>query len=149
MFEVELKSPEEMSIKVKDRTINVNVAQSVITANDLAVGKITGPGEMEIGDATITALPVQGTVAYRIDIGGVKIGLVGQIEKADGLDDLGPIDILGACSPKVVGLIEPKIVIPMGNMDYAELKGEIKTEKKLKIKNEGSLPVVMEVWKLD
>ena len=40
-------------------------------------------------------------------------------------------------------------MIPMGNMDMAEIKASIKVEKKLKIKNANSLPAVMEVWKLD
>lgn len=149
MFEIELKSPEELSIKTKDRAINVNVAQSAVSADGLGVGKIVGAGEFEIGEATITGLAVEGSVMYRLDISGVKIGLVGQIEKTDSLDELGPIDILGTSSTKVVGVVEPKIVIPMGNMDYSEIKAEMKTEKKLKIKNEGSLPGVMEVWKLD
>jgi len=149
MFEIELKNPEEISIKAKDRTININVAQSTLSANGLVVGKIVGPGEFEVGEATITGLPVGSSVMYRVEIGGVKIGLVGETEKADGLDELGPIDILGAFSTKMVSLIGPKIVIPMGNMDYTELKSEVKVEKKLKVKNESSLPTVMEVWKLD
>ena len=149
MFEIELRNPDEMSVKTRDRAINVNVAQSAVSADGLEVGKIVGAGEFEIGEATITGLAVEGGVMYRLDIGGIKIGLVGAIEKTDSLDELGPIDILGTSSTKVVGVVEPKIVIPMGNMDYSEIKAETKVEKKLKIKNESSLPVVMEVWKLD
>ena len=149
MFEIELRSPEEMSIKSKDRTIIVNVAQSVISANGLDVGKIKGAGEFEIGDATIVGLPLGNRVMYRVEIGGVRIGLVGETEKVDELDELGPVDILGTSSLKVVGIVEPKIVIPMGSMDYSELKAEMKVEKKLRVKNEGSLPSIMEVWKLD
>ena len=149
MFEIELKNPEEISIKLKDRTININVAQYVLAANGLAVGKIRGPGEFEIGEATIVGVSVGSGVIYRLEIGGVRIGLVGQVEKTDGLDELGPIDILGTCSEKIVSFVDPKIVIPMGNMDYTELKASVKVEKKLKIKNESSLPVAMEVWKLD
>ena len=149
MFELELKNPEEISIKVKDRTINVNVAQSALTANELEVGRIVGPGEFEIGEATIAGVATEGGVIYRVEIGGVKIGLVGQVEKVDGLDELGPVDILGTFSTKVVSLVEPKIVIPMGNMDYTEVKAEVRQDRKLKIKNEGALPTVMEIWKLD
>ena len=149
MFEIELKNPEEMSIKTKDRAININVAQSCVSASGLGVGKIVGAGEFEIGNAMITGVSVDEGVMYRVEIGGIKIGLVGKIEKNEALDELGPVDILGADSTKVVNIVEPKIVVPMGNMDYSELKAEIKTEKKLKVKNEGSLPVTMEIWKLD
>lgn len=150
MFEIELKNPEEMSIKVKDRTIDINVAQSSVSANNLGVGRIVGAGEFEIGDATITGLPADGNVMYRLDVGGVKIGLVcGGIEKTEILDELGPVDILGTDSAKVVSIVEPKILIPMGSLDYSQVKAEVKVDRKLKIKNESSLPVVMEVWKLD
>jgi hypothetical protein len=86
---------------------------------------------------------------YRIDVDGIKIGIVGNTAKTDDLDNLGPVDILGTSNPKTVSIVEPKIVIPMGNMDFAEIKASVKTEKKLKIKNANSLPAVMEVWKLD
>ena len=86
---------------------------------------------------------------YRVDVDGVKIGIVGNTAKTEDLDNLGPVAILGTSNAKTVPIVEPKIVIPMGNMDIAELKASIKVEKKLKIKNASSLPVVMEVWKLD
>ena len=69
--------------------------------------------------------------------------------KTDDLDNLGPVDILGTSNSKTIAIVEPKIVIPMGNMDFAEVKASVKVEKKLKIKNANSLPAVMEVWKLD
>lgn len=149
MFEVELKSPEEISIKTKDRTVNINVAQSTVSANELEVGRIMGAGEFEIGEVTIAGVPLGGSVMYRVEVGGVKIGIVGEADKVNELDELGPVDILAAYSAKIVGIVEPKIVIPMGNMDYTELKATTKVEKKLKIKNATSLPAVMEVWKLD
>jgi hypothetical protein len=149
MFEIELKNPEEIVIKCKDRAVNINVAQSSVSATGLLVGKIVGAGEFEIGEATIVGIASGGHVIYRVEINGVKIGIVGEIEKTGDLDELGPVDILGAYSTKIVSLVEPKIVIPMGTMDYTELKAEVKVEKKLKIKNESSLPTIMEVWKLD
>ena len=149
MFEIELKSPDEMSIKAKDRTINVNVAQSTIAAG-LAVGMIKGAGEFEIGEATISGVATDsGNVLYRIEIGEVAVGVVGGEVKSEDLDELGPIDILGTNDIKIVGLVEPKIVIPMGNMDFAELKASVKVEKRLKIKNSAALPAIMEVYKLD
>jgi hypothetical protein len=86
---------------------------------------------------------------YRVDVDGIKIGLVGNTASIEDLDELGPIDILGTSDAKYVSVVEPKIVIPMGNMDFAEIKASVKNEKKLKIKNANSLPAVMEVWNLD
>ncbi|MCL1839865.1 MBL fold metallo-hydrolase [Candidatus Saccharibacteria bacterium] len=148
MFEIELRNPDEMSIRLKDRVINVNVAQSTIAAG-LAVGTIKGAGEFEIGETTISGVATDlGGVIYRIEIGDVAIGVVGSEVKNEDLDELGPIDILGTSVAGIVGLIEPKIVIPMGNMDFAELKASVKMEKRLKIKNVAALPAIMEIYKL-
>jgi hypothetical protein len=138
-----------MTIKAKERVVNINVAQSTVNA-DLKVGTIRGSGEFEIGDIAIVGTSLkEGGIMYRIDVDGIKIGIVGNTAKTDDLDNLGPVDILGTSNPKTVPIVEPKIVIPMGNMDFAEIKASVKTEKKLKIKNANSLPAVMEVWKLD
>ena len=148
MFEIELKNPDEMIIKTKEKTVNVNVVQSTIDA-DLKVGTIRGAGEYEIGDIAINAKSLKsGGIMYRIDVEGVKIGLVGSTAAIEDLDELGPIDILGTSNVKFVSVVEPKIVVPMGNMDFAEIKASVKAEKKLKIKNANSLPAVMEVWNL-
>jgi len=149
MFEIELKNPDEMSIKLKDRTININVAQSMIAAG-LAVGTIKGAGEFEIGLVTIEGKATSvGGVMYRIEIGDVAIGVVGSEVKNEDLDELGPIDILGTSVVAVVGVVGPKIVVPMGNMDFAELKASVKVEKSLKVKSAATLPAIMEIYKLD
>ena len=149
MFEIELKNSNEMTIKAKERVVNINVAQSTIDS-DLKVGRIGGSGEFEIGDITIVGTSLkEGGIMYRVDVDGVKIGIVGNTAKTEDLDNLGPVDILGTSNLKTVSIVEPKIVIPMGNMDFAEIKASIKVEKKLKIKSASSLPGVMEVWKLD
>jgi len=149
MFEIELKNPDEISIKTKDRIINVNVAQSTIMAG-LAVGTIKGAGEFEIGETTINGVATGlGGVIYKIEIGDMSIGVIGSEVKNEDLDELLPIDILGTSVSSVVGVVQPKIVIPMGNMDFAELKASVKIEKRLKIKNAAALPAVMEIYKLD
>ena len=149
MFEIELKNPEEISIKTKGREINVNVAQSTIKAG-LAVGAIKGAGEFEIGEATISGVATDaGDVIYKIEIGDVAIGVVGSEVKTENLDELLPIDILATNQVGIVGLVEPKIVVPIGNMDFAELKASVKVEKRLKIKNAASLPAIMEIYRLD
>ena len=148
MFEIELKNSNEMTIKAKERVVNINVAQSTIDS-DLKVGRIGGSGEFEIGDITIVGTSLkEGGIMYRVDVDGVKIGIVGNTAKTEDLDNLGPVDILGTSNLKTVSIVEPKIVIPMGNMDFAEIKASVKNEKKLKIKNANSLPAVMEVWNL-
>ena len=149
MFEIELKNPNEMVIKAKDRVVNINVAQCTVEAG-LAVGPLVGPGEFEIGEIIINAIELKNNkVMYRLDIDGIKIGLAGEGVQTEELDELGPIDILGATDHKIVGIIEPKILIPMGNMDFAEVKASVNVEKKLKIKNENSLPATLTIYKLD
>ncbi|MDR3298042.1 MAG: MBL fold metallo-hydrolase [Candidatus Nomurabacteria bacterium] len=149
MFEIELKNPDEISIKTKERSIDINIERSTISAG-LSVGAISGAGEFEIGDAMITAVAVgSGSVMYRVELYGITVGVIGLNVKIEELDDLGPIDILGTSDSKVAGVIEPKIIIPMGSMDYSELKASIIHEKKLKIKNASSLPPITEIYKLD
>lgn len=148
MFEIELKNPDELIIHDKDKNVAINIAESTINA-DLRVGTIGGAGEFEIGDISISAKPVKdGGIMYRIVVEGVKIGLVGSNAKTEDLDELGPIDVLGTTNAKFVSIVEPKAVVPMGNMDFADIKGSVKVEKKIKIKN-ASLPATLEVWKLD
>jgi hypothetical protein len=147
MFEIELVKSNEISIILKKNTININVAQSMVSAG-LTVGNIKGPGEFEIGDVSIVGVDVSGKVAYRVDIGGIKIGVVG--EGVDQFDDLGPIDILATAEATAVNVIDPKIIVPIDNIEkiVSEVKAEVKEEKRLKIKNETSLPVVMEICRL-
>lgn len=148
MFEIELKNPDEFIIHDKDKNVAINIAESTINA-DLRVGTIGGAGEFEIGDVAISAMSLSdGGIMYRVVVDGVKIGLVGSTAKIEDLDELGPIDILGTSNAKFVSVVEPKAVVPMGNMDFAEVKGTVKVEKKIKIKN-ASLPATLEIWKLD
>ena len=146
-MEISLKNSDEISIRIKDRTINVNVAQSQIDAG-LDVGVISGAGEFEIGDATIMGIAVESGVMYRLEAEGIAVGVVGAV-KVEELDELGPIDVLATSDLAVVKVVEPKILIPIGNMDIAEVKATIKVEKKLKLKNASVLPAMLEVYKLD
>ncbi len=144
MFEIESKNQDEITIITKNTTIKFNVSDAVINAG-LAVGKITGPGEFEIGDVTIRGVATEsGKTIYNVEIGGVHIGIVGGIE--ENLDDI-VADILCTSSIRAIREIEPKLVVSMGNVDamVAELKLTARTEKKLKIKNLESLPATKEV----
>lgn len=144
MFEIESKKPDEITISTKNSSIKFNLAAAEIDAG-LAVGKIKGPGEFEIGDATIRGVMTEsGRTIYDIEIGGVHIGLLGDTE--ENLDDI-VADILCTSSIRAIREIEPKLIIAMGNVDamVADLKLSARTEKKLKVKNLDSLPAAKEV----
>ena len=144
MFELESKKPEEITISTKKTTIKINIEEYTIDAN-LPVGKIEGPGEFEIGEATIRGIATEsGKTIYDIEVNGVHTGIVGGIE--ENLDDL-VADILCTSSVRAIRELEPKLIISMGNVDamVADLKLTARTEKKLKVKNLDSLPATKEV----
>lgn len=144
MFEIESKNPDEVVLSTKKASIKINIAEESIDA-DLAVGKIIGPGEFEIGDATIRGIATEsGKTIYDVNIGGVRVGILGGVE--ENLDDI-VADILCTSSVRAIREIEPKLIIAMGNVDgmVADLKLTARTEKKLKVKNADSLPVAKEV----
>lgn len=144
MFEIESKSPDVITIITKKTTINFNIAEAIIDAN-LAVGPIAGPGEFEIGDATIRGIATEsGKTIYDVEIGGVHTGIIGGIE--ENLDDI-VADILCTSSVRAIREIEPKLIVSMGNVDgmVADLKLTARTEKKFKVKNLDNLPGAKEV----
>ena len=144
MFEIESKNQDVITIITKSTTINFNIEDATIDAN-LAVGKITGPGEFEIGEATIRGIATESKkTVYDVEVGGVHIGIIGGIE--ENLDDL-VADILCTSSVRAVRELEPKLVIAMGNVDgmVTDLKLTARTEKKLKVKSLDSLPATKEV----
>lgn len=144
MFEIESKNQDTITIITKKSTINFNIVDFTIDAG-LTVGKIEGPGEFEIGDATIRGIATEsGKTIYDAEVGGVHIGIIGGIE--ENLDDL-VADILCTSSVRAVRELEPKLVIAMGNVDgmVTELKLSARTEKKLKVKSLDSLPATKEV----
>jgi len=144
MFEIESKNQDEIIISTKKTTIKFNIADAVIDAG-LAVGKITGPGEFEIGDAAIRGVATEsGKTIYDVEIGGIHTGIIGDIE--ENLDDV-VADILCTSSVRAIREIEPKLIVSMGNVDamVANLKLTARSEKKLKIKNLESLPSTKEV----
>ena len=144
MFELESKNPDEIIISTKKTTIKVNIADASLDAN-LPVGKIEGPGEFEIGDATIRGIATESKkTIYDVEIGGIHIGIIGGIE--ENLDDI-VADVLCTSSVRAVREIEPKLVIAMGNVDgmVTDLKLTARTEKKLKVKSLDGLPAAKEV----
>lgn len=146
MFDIESKNQDEITLNTKKTSITFNIVDFEIDAN-LGVGKISGPGEFEIGDATIRGIAVKDNrTIYDVEIGGVHVGIIGAIED-DGLDELGVSDILCTSSVRAIREIEPKMVVAMGNVDgmVTDLKLTARTEKKLKVKNLETLPASLEV----
>lgn len=144
MFEIESKNQDEITITTKKGAIKFNIADGMIDAG-LAVGKIAGPCEAEIGDATIRGIATEsGRTIYDVEIGGVHTGIIGGIE--ENLDDL-VANILCTSSVRAVRELEPKLIISMGNIDgmVSDLKLTARTEKKLKVKSLDSLPAAQEV----
>lgn len=144
MFEIESKNHEEIKISTKNSEITFNVEEATIDAG-LAVGKIKGPGEFEIGEAAIRGIATDsGKTIYDVDVAGVHVGIIGGCE--ENLDDI-VADVLCTSSVRAIREIEPKLIVAMGNVDgmVTELKLTARTEKKLKIKNADSLPAVKEV----
>ena len=144
MFELESKNQDQIMIITKKSTINFDIENATIDAG-LAVGKIVGPGEFEIGDATIRGIGTEsGKTIYDAEVGGVHIGIIGGIE--ENLDDL-VADVLCTSSVRAVRELEPKLVVAMGNVDgmVTDLKLTARTEKKLKVKSLDSLPATKEV----
>ena len=163
MFEIESRNPDEIILTTKKTEIKFNVAEETIDAK-LEVGKIVGPGEFEIGDVAIRGIAVGapsvkddaasasvgvvgGRTIYDAVIGNTHIGIIGGVEDAKALDDLGMSDVLCTSSVRAVREIEPKVVIAMGNVDgmVTELKLTPRAEKKFKIKNREALPMALEV----
>ena len=144
MFDIESKNQDIITITTKKSTINIDIADFTIEAN-LPVGKITGPGEFEIGDATIRGIGTKDNqTIYDVEIGGVHVGIIGGIE--ENLDDL-VADILCTSSVRAVRELEPKLVVAMGNVDgmVTDLKLTARSEKKLKVKSLDALPATKEV----
>ena len=144
MFEIESKNQDEIVITTKKTTIKFNVKNETIDAS-LTVGKIKGPGEFEIGDATIRGLlTASNKTIYDVEVSGIHVGILGDNE--ENLDDI-VADILCTSSIRAIREIEPKLVVSMGNVDamVSELKLSARTDKKIKIKSLDTLPTTKEV----
>ena len=150
MFEIESKNPNEITIKTATKTVTIDFVNGVIMA-DLAVGEIAGPGEFEIGEATIRGISVakHAKTIYDVEVGGVHVGIIGDFD--ENLDELGISDILCTSSVKAIKDINPKIIVATGNIDgmVTELKLSSRVEKKIKIKKIEDLPAVQEVVALN
>lgn len=202
MFEIEYKGGNTVVIATKKASLVIDPKLSVVGLKDLVIKdaielateprfainsptarlSLEGPGEYEVADFSIRGVPAQrhldteddklGSTIYRIEIGDVRIALVGNINEKldeDQLEALGVVDIAiipvggagytldatGAAG--LVRRIDPKVVIPVHYADTAlkyevpqdtlatfvsELGAPVETVPKYKIKSAASIPVV-------
>lgn len=151
--------------------------------SDVAKLSLEGPGEYEVGDFSIRGVAAQRhvdtdqdvprTTMYRIEVGDVRIALLGNtVEKLseDQLEALGVVDILilpvggggytldATAAANLTRRIDPKVVIPIHYADKAvkyevpqegvatfvnELGAPHETTSKYKVKSASSIPQVL------
>jgi len=208
MFDIEYKGGNTVVLSTKKATVVVDPKASVIGLKDIIVKdaieiatearfavsnpnarlEIEGPGEYGVADFDIKGIAAQRhlddessellSTIYRIEVGDVRIGLLGNIyEKLSDtqLEELGVIDILilpvggggytldatGATS--LVRQIDPKVVIPVHYSDSAlkyevpqdtletftkELGAPVETTAKYKVKQLLNLPSALTVMEV-
>lgn len=169
MFEIEYKGANCMVVSTKKAKIVIDPKLSIVGLNDVSTKgsvelltderygvfdqdstlTIEGPGEYGVAEFDILGVPARRHIdhdsegmmstIYRLVIGDVRIGVVGNIDKKlseDQLEGLGVIDILiipiggggytldAVDAAKLVKLIDPKVVIPTHYAD-AHIKYEV------------------------
>lgn len=203
MFDIEYKGANGVVIATKKTTLVADPKLSVAGLKDLSVNDaielatearfalndkaarivIEGPGEYEVGDFSIrgtsatrhidTTADEKLATIYRIEIGEVRIGLLGNIDSKlteEQLEELGVIDLLilpvggagytldATSAAALTRQIDPKVVIPVHYEDSAisyevpqdavetfvkELGAPLETTPKYKVKSAASLPEVL------
>lgn len=208
MFEVEYKGANCVVVSSKKASVVVDPKLSIVGLKDANVKDaielatearfainsddaklvIEGPGEYGIADFDIRGVAAQRhldtesdpkvSTMYRIEAGGIRLAVIGNIyEKLneDQLEELGIVDVLiipvggsgytldatGAAA--ITRQIDPKIVIPVHYADDAikyevpqsdlatfttELGAPVEEAPKLKLKNAGALPATLTVFAL-
>jgi L-ascorbate metabolism protein UlaG (beta-lactamase superfamily) len=208
MFEIEYKGANCIVVSSKKASLVVDPKLSVVGLKDASVKDavelatearfavnsedaklvIEGPGEYGIGDFDIHGIAAQRhldteadpkvSTIYRIETGGIRLAVIGNIyEKLseDQLEEIGIIDVLvipvggsgytldatGAAT--VTRQIDPKVVVPVHYADdaltyevpqsdaetfIAELSAPVEEAPKLKLKNAAALPATLTIFKL-
>jgi L-ascorbate metabolism protein UlaG (beta-lactamase superfamily) len=208
MFDIEYKGGNTVIITTKKSTLVVDPKLSLVGLKDILTKDcieiatearfasasesarllVEGPGEYEIGDFAIrgvtatrhldTSADEQLSTMYRIEIGDVRVGVIGNIaEKLSEtqLEELGLLDILvlpvggggytldATSAATTVRQIDPKVVIPVHYADSSlkyevpqdtletfvkELGAPVETMPKYKVKAASSVPAVLTVIEL-
>lgn len=204
MFEIEYKGGNGIIIATKSLKLVADPRLYVVGLKDVSVKgmlvvateprfliedadehlAIEGPGEYEVGDFSIRGVAATrhidagnslGTTMYRIEVGEVRIALLGNIAaelSEDQLEAIGVVDIVivpvggggytldRSDATRLVRQIDPKVVIPVhyaeDSLTYevpqdalelftAELGLPVETVDKYKVKSAASLPATMTV----
>lgn len=169
MFDIEYKGGNTVILSTKKATLIVDPKLSLVGLKDMPTKdaielateprfalrssdarlSIEGPGEYEISDFSIRGTAAQRHIdteaderiatIYRIEVGDVRIGLLGNIApklSEDQLEELGVLDILilpvggngytldATSAATIVRQVDPKVVIPVHYQDGA-LKYEV------------------------
>ncbi len=208
MFDIEYKGANTVVIASKKATIVTDPKLSVVGLKDVAIKdaielatearftidnqdarlEVEGPGEYGVADFDIKGIAAQRHIdsdkteqlatIYRIEIGDVRIGLLGNIDPnlSDAqLEELGVIDILilpvggggytldSTSATGLVRKIDPKVVIPVHYADDAlkyeapqdkldlflsELSAPVEETTKYKVKQLLNLPESLTIVKL-
>lgn len=205
MFDIEYKGGNTVVFTTKKMTLVADPKTSVVGLKDTvikeavelatedrfalqskdAVLAIEGPGEYEIGDFSIRGISAVRHIdteadekiatIYRIEVGDVRVALLGNIApklSEDQLEEIGVVDMLvipiggggytldASSAATVVRQIDPKVVIPVHYEDGAvkyevpqdtletftsELGAPVESVSKYKVKAVSSLPPVLTV----
>ena len=174
-------------VTTKDAVVVATEAR--LATNDVAaLLNIEGPGEYEVADFSIRGIaagrhidapdaPKVATI-YRIEVGDVRIGLLGNIDgklSEDQLEALGVLDIIilpvggngytldATSAAQLVRSIDAKVVIPIHYADATlkyevpqdgldtfkkEFGGEVEQVAKYKVKSPSSLPLASTIVEL-
>lgn len=203
MFEIEYKGGNGVVITTKKTSLVADPKLSLVGLKDLTVKDavevatearfivedaaarliLEGPGEYEVGDFSIRGVAAQRHIdteqddkvstVYRIEIGDVRLALLGNIAPTlseEQLEELGIVDILivpvggsgytldATSAATITRHIDPKVVIPVHYADAAldyevpqdsvdvfakELAAPVESVAKYKIKSAASLPEVL------
>lgn len=147
-----------------------------------------GPGEYEVGDVAIKGIPAQrhldseadvhGTTIYRLEVGGLRVAVLGNVAPKlheDQLEQIGVIDLVvlpvggngytldATAAAAVVRQLDPKGVIPIHYQDSAikydvpqdtvaifeqELGAPVEKVSRLKLKSISALPEVLTIYEV-
>ena len=172
MFDIEYKGGNTVIISTKKTTVVFDPKQSVVGLKDLVVKEaiqvateerfvfadaayrlvLEGPGEYEVGDVSIRGVAAQRHIdseatalvstIYQLEIGGVRIAVLGNIAPKlsdDQLEAIGIVDIVvipvggngytldATSAASLVRQLEPSAVIPVHYAD-ATLKYEVQQD---------------------
>ena len=205
MFDIEYRGGNSVVITTKKTTLVADPDRSVIGQKKLATKEsvvvatearfavndessrisIEGPGEYEVGDFSIRGIAAQRHIdepssspvgtGYRIEVQGIRVGLIGNIApklSETQLEELGILDIVivpvggggytldATSAATLIRQIGPKVVIPVHYSDSElayevpqdtletftkELGAPVETVPKYKVKSTASLPAVLSV----